>query len=162
MEPELSNVGRLRLLKTVVREVSKGLAREITGMQKAVDKEDKLGVVMRFLTASEQGNLSAISCCLTRYPEIAELVTNPYAMEGNLSIHRANLNDHAVELARGIALGKLQTSQDDEEADAFEASKTARRGQGSSSSLLRVEVVVEQWLIRMARLLQTHTACLRS
>ena len=45
--PGLSGLGLLRLLKSVMRGVSRQLARSQTGLQEATELEDQLGVVMR-------------------------------------------------------------------------------------------------------------------
>ncbi|MDA8582658.1 reverse transcriptase domain-containing protein, partial [bacterium] len=126
---DLSGLGRLRLLKAVMRDVGTGLTRDHTGLQPAADDEDRLGVTMRFLRAAEQRCPAVISRCLVRYPRIAELVCNPYDFECNLSKSLRQLRDHAIELARDIALAKLQEAQGDEEAgDATERIRQRKRG----------------------------------
>lgn len=127
--PDLSGLGRLKMLKAVMRDVGMGLARDQTGLRAAADDEDRLGVVMRYLRAAEQRCPSAVSRCLVRYPRIAELVANPYAFEDNLSQSLRALRDHAVELARGIALARLQAAQDGaEDGDMAEVSRRRKQG----------------------------------
>ncbi|CAK0876187.1 unnamed protein product, partial [Prorocentrum cordatum] len=112
----------------VMRDVASGLARESTGFQAATDDEDKLGVVMRFLRAAEQRCLSAISRCLIRYPRISEFVCNPYDFDANLSSSLLRLRDHAVELARDIALTRMQASRDDDGDDWMGKNRKRKKG----------------------------------
>ena len=95
----------------------------------AVDTDDKLGVVMRYLRAAEAGSLATISTCLLRYTHITQLVRNPYQLNGNLAITLRGLRDHAVELAREHALELLLKAQKaEEEQNHFQASQEKKKG----------------------------------
>ena len=79
----------------------------------AVDLEDRIGVTMRFIRATEKGYASDISSCLLRYPTLKDLVVNPYSFTGNLSRHLLKVKDHVVQLARDHALDELGKSHAD-------------------------------------------------
>ena len=123
-----SRLKQLALLKTCMREVTSGLASTIVDLSEATETSDKLGLVMKFLRSAEKQSLTAMSQCLTRYPLIASLVDNPYDLTGNLTINHRALRDHAVELARNLALEQIGSAQEEEELGQFEATKRRKNG----------------------------------
>ena len=74
-EPEASRVRRLVILKEAMRAVSKSIGNDLVGQTQADDLEDKLGVAIKFIRASENVSLKEISSCITRYPYISLLWT---------------------------------------------------------------------------------------
>ena len=95
----------------------------------ATETQDELGVVMRFLRAAEKESLATISQCLLRYPHIATLVANPYELSGNLAVTHRALRDHAVELARSLALEQIRAANETaDELGQFEATNRRKKG----------------------------------
>ncbi len=124
-----SDIRKLVLLKEAMREAGEGLRQSNPEYDKAIDKEDQLGMVMKFLRAAETGTISAVSICLQRYPRIAEFVDNPYAIDVNLTQSLRRLKDHGVELARAIAIEHMQQSSELEaEQDQWQTSRRKKKG----------------------------------
>jgi len=113
-EPEASKVRRLVLLKEAMRKVSGRIGNDLNGQTQAVDLEDKLGVAIKFIRASECGALNEISSCIIRYPYLKVLVENPYAVDDNHTIRLQRVRDHAIDLAREKAIIDLNQTQDDD------------------------------------------------
>ncbi len=127
--PDASKLKRLVLLKETIKEVANNMASTEVGHTVATDTSDKLGVVMRFLRAAEKEAFNTVSQCLLRYPHIATLVDNPYDLSGNLAVKLRSLKDHAVELARELALEQMRSAQDDSDGhDNFEKDKRKKKG----------------------------------
>ena len=76
-----------------------------------------------------------ISRCLLRYPRIAELVTNPYVLYGNLSVSLRRPKGYAVELARAIAMERLQQGRK------LQRSKTIGKQRGNAKGAIVVSTV---------------------
>ena len=111
-----------------MKEAADGMNFRESGITMATDKPDQLGMVMKYLRAAERHALSEISVCLMRYPKIHELVDNPYALEGNLSLKLRRLKDHGIELARDVALEQVQQGQEvAEEQDAWITSRRRKK-----------------------------------
>ena len=124
-----SRLKQLSLLKEAMREVAIGFMGHEVGHSIATATSDKLGTVMKFLRAAEKESLSTISQCLMRYPHIAALVANPYELSGNLAVAHRSLRDHAVDLARTLALDQIRSAQEAaEELGQFEATKKRKKG----------------------------------
>ncbi len=127
--PDASKLKRMTLLKDSMRDTARNFNGSCGGHTLAKEKADQLGVVMRYLRAAEKGALSTISQCLMRYPHICTLVSNPYNLAGNLAISLRPLKDHAVDLARDLALEQLQSAQDESvNLNSFEASRRKKKG----------------------------------
>ena len=127
--PDASRLKKLTLLKESMREVASNMSRTQGGVAIATEKADQMGVVMRYLRAAEKESLGTISQCLSRYPHIATLVTNPYELKGNLAVTLRALKDHAVDLAREIAIELMQSAQTiSEENGNFEADRKKKKG----------------------------------
>ena len=91
-----------------------------------LDGEDKIGVVMRFIRASETGAAGAISDCILRYPYLKELVQNPYTFDTNPVQRLRLVRLHVVALAREHALHELRRVQE-EDGDMSEEQRSRAR-----------------------------------
>ena len=88
-----------------------------------------LGWTAGTVTITFRNKLGTISQCLERYPHISSLVANPYETSGNLAIALRAVKDHAVELAREVALQQLRQAQSEsDEAEPLAAKKCKKRG----------------------------------
>ena len=94
-EPQASRTRQLILLEDSVKEVGSRLDREARGHTQAVELEDRLGVVMKYLRAVENGAPGEISICLEKYPHLKELVGNPYQQDGNLTVNMQRVRDRS-------------------------------------------------------------------
>ena len=117
----------------------------------ATEKQDQLGMVMKFLRASETRTISELSMCLQRYPKIAEFVDNPYDIEANLSISLRGLKDHGIALAREIAIELMRLGNEVEaEQDQRRGSRCKKKGRrllyrlapGNATS---IGAILEKW-----------------
>ena len=134
--PEASDVQKLLLLKAAVKEVGQTLARDDRSAAPAVDLEDRLGTTMKFIRAFEGGHLNEISSCIARYPKLKELISNPYAIDGNTTVKLRAIKDHAIDLAREHALDELSLAHRDlENGDTI---KAQHRRQKSTRLLYRL------------------------
>eukprot|EP00959_Pyramimonas_sp_CCMP1952_P036459 763250-Pyramimonas_sp.AAC.1 len=61
-----------------MKEVAEGIFKLGAKLEAVTTLEDRLGITMKFLRASEQGSLGEISRCLEWYPKLCDLVDNPY------------------------------------------------------------------------------------
>lgn len=112
-----------------MKEAGEGLQLREKGWVQATDKDDQLGVIMKFLRAPGNQATSEISVCLLRYPLIAEFVDNPYALDGNLTVSLKKMKDHAFELARAAALEHFQQGQDlQEEQEDWRKDRKRKKG----------------------------------
>ena len=102
--PDISDVGKLKLLKTAMRHATKAVQVKQNMTTLAITLEDRLGITLRFLRALEFGRLGSVNSCLLRYPKLNDLVRNPYLKMGGDSSSWRRLQDHAMELARDHAL----------------------------------------------------------
>ncbi len=121
-----SAVQRLVLFKTVMKKVADNFAASENLVPEALTIEDKMGTAMKFIRAVEAGAMGSISHCITRYPHLASLVANPYDINTNLAIALRDVRDHAVELARDLALERLQQARRAE--SSFEGKKLKSKG----------------------------------
>ena len=110
---EPNAIHKLRVYKDCIKRVADRLEGDLALPPQAVDLEDRIGVTMRFIRATEKGYASDISSCLLRYPTLKDLVVNPYSFTGNLSRHLLKVKDHVVQLARDHALDELGKSHAD-------------------------------------------------
>ena len=97
-----------------MRKVSERIGNDLNGQTQADDLEDKLGVAIKFIRASEGGALSEISSCIIRYPYLKDLVENPYTLNGNHTVRLQRVRDHAIDLAREKALADLHRAQEED------------------------------------------------
>ena len=126
---DASDARKLALLKEAMRGVASNLITAVSGHTEATDTEDKLGTVMKFIRATEQGALGVISVCLVRYPALGTMVDNPYELNANLSISLRRVKDHAIEFAREAALSEFAVPQGgDGEEDAQHTVRRRQRG----------------------------------
>ena len=103
----LSDIGRLPLLKTAMKNAARHLERSLEGVRGPLSLEDRTGITMKFLRALEHRRVGHINECLTAYPFLASLVRNPYeSLGGGVSSYR-KVQAHATELARDHALDEL-------------------------------------------------------
>ena len=63
-EPAASRLRRLLLLKSAMKEVAEGIFKHGATQEAVTALEDRLGITMIFLRASEQGSLGEISICI--------------------------------------------------------------------------------------------------
>ena len=101
------------LLKEAIKEVSDRCENDSGCVTTAESLEDRLGTTMKFMKSSEAGFIIAISACIARYPALKDLVTNPYDVEGNLSVKLQKVRDHAIDLAREHATDELNQAHED-------------------------------------------------
>ena len=111
--PHSTDIEKLVMLKTSMREVSTHIDKSSLGHAAAISFEDRLGVTIRFIRAFESGFLGVISTCLARYPTIKDKIANPYDIGGNITLKLQRLRDHAIELAKDHALGELGQAHKD-------------------------------------------------
>ena len=78
----------------------------------------------------EMGSISGISKCIERYPTLANLVDNPYELEGPVYQRLRLVRTHAIDLAREHAIDELGKLHEDlEEMDAETIHKRRQRNQ---------------------------------
>ena len=105
--PNISDIGKLKLLKTAMRHAAKAVLGKQEMISEAFTLEDRLGITLRFLRALEVGRLGSVSSCLLHYPKLKDLVRNPYLKWGGDPSSWRRVQDHALELARDHALDEL-------------------------------------------------------
>ena len=80
----LSNpLDRLRLFKDSIRAVAHRIDDKGRETSSAVELEDKLGVALKLIRAFELGSAGQVSSCLSRFPELAQHIKNPYGFNCN-------------------------------------------------------------------------------
>ena len=100
-------VACLLLLKDALRQAERALMVQVGAPPPPEDLEDRLGVVMKFLRASEAESPERISRCLTRYPLLGDLVTNPYDFQTPPGARLARVRAHALELQGRFTMQEL-------------------------------------------------------
>ena len=83
----------------VIRTAEKALQCEASASTVAEGIEDRLGVTVRFLRASEAESPDRISECIRRYPLLKDLVVNPYDFSTPVGPRLRRIRDHIVELS---------------------------------------------------------------
>ena len=106
-EPSASPIRQLVLYKLAMRSAAQNLDWSPGSFPAAMELEDRLAMTMRFVRAVEGGHLGTVGHCLQRYPTLAELSTNPYALLNSGPAALQPYRDHAVQLARDHALDEL-------------------------------------------------------
>ncbi|CAK0825379.1 unnamed protein product, partial [Prorocentrum cordatum] len=106
-EPSASPPRRLVLLKRAMREAAENFGFEASGPPGPLAHEDRLGVTMKFLRASEKGSAGGVSQCIQRYPILKDLVDNPYDFHTSPGRRLRLVRVHAADLARDHAIDEL-------------------------------------------------------
>ena len=112
-KPSASLLRSLILLKKAMRTAACNMDNMTSGEADALSLEDRVGVAMRFVRASERGSAEAVSTCITRYPLLKELVSNPYDFSSPVHDRLRLAKQHAIELARDHAMQELGRLQED-------------------------------------------------
>ena len=93
---------------------------------------------MRFLRAAEKKAFGELDRCRQLYPHIHTLVTNPYDVDGNLTVKLRRLKDHAVELARTQAMSEAELAQTSAQGASDDPHLSTRRKQRAARLLYRL------------------------
>jgi exonuclease III len=108
-----SSICKLLLFKDAIRNTANNTDKLIGPPASATTLEDKLGITLKLIRAIERGLAASVSSCLTRFPELAAKIANPYDFDGNLTVRLQPLRDFAIHLARDHALEELRASSVD-------------------------------------------------
>ena len=141
---DLGPCKRVLAMKTAMREVADQIRSEHTmslssttlASPPAAVADDELAWTMRFIKAAESGNLAAQDRCCREYPVLAAM-----RLSGLTAVR-----DHAVDLAKRVAVQELRDIQED-----------AENGEDD------VEVIKHrrsQWMLRLRRLAPGRSAAL--
>ena len=69
--------------------------------------EDRIGIAIKFIRASEAECPDRISACLLRYPSLQNLIDNPYDFRAPVGVRLRKMRNHVMELAKEHTLEEL-------------------------------------------------------
>jgi len=126
--PDASAIVRLQLLKRAMRDAEKALTSQPGGAPPAENLEDRIGVSMKYLRASEAGCPERISRCLERYPLLRDMVYNPYDFTSPAGPRLARVRRHIMELQKDFTMQELNSLHADlKDLDPDQASRRRRK-----------------------------------
>ena len=124
-DPSASALGQLRMVKEAMRTAEAAIGLQLEASQPAEPLEDRIGVAMRFLRASEAGCPERVSKCLVRYPLLRDLVSNPYDFSTAPGPRLDRVRRHIIELQTDFTMQELRGLHED--LHQLEPDKVARR-----------------------------------
>ena len=123
--PEASALCRLQLLKKAMRTAESALSMQLGAAPLAEQLEDRIGVSMKFLRASEASCPERVSRCLARYPLLQDLVANPYDFITPPGPRLMRVRRHVMDLQKEYTMKELQGLHED--LKTLEPDQVARR-----------------------------------
>ncbi|CAK0902774.1 unnamed protein product, partial [Prorocentrum cordatum] len=128
--PDAHALTRLQLLKQAMRQAELALASQVGSAPPAEQLDDRIGVCMKFLRASEACSPERISRCLERYPLLRDMVANPYDFTSPPGPRLARVRSHVMELQRDFTMQELNRLHEDlRELEPAQAARRRRRNQ---------------------------------
>ena len=110
---DASAITKLQLIKRAMRHAEKALNSQLGRASPAENLDDRIGITMKFLRASEVGNPERVSRCIERYPLLRDLVANPYDFTSPVGPRLACVRRHVMELQKDFTMQELTSLHED-------------------------------------------------
>ena len=105
--PDAAPVHKLQLLKKSMRIAEKNMNKIGGAPPPPEGLEDRIGIAIKFIRASEAECPDRISACLLRYPSLQNLIDNPYDFRAPVGVRLRKMRNHVMELAKEHTLEEL-------------------------------------------------------
>ena len=96
-QPEATPVNKFQLLKKTMRNAEKNMNIAVNTPPPPESLEDRIGIAIKFIRASEAECPDRISTCIRRYPLLQSLVDNPYDFTNPVGARLRKIRCHVMD-----------------------------------------------------------------